>query len=151
MSKGNNSDVLMLGALAVGAYVLLRSRTAMAGTPRAVMVPRTSGVNMGTGGFFPSNSGRVLNVTGSPDVTMAGGYSNGSTGSFFSDITAYDNANASVASQISGDMALGLGAVPVNYDWSQWNTKQSSVFSLPDLTNSNQNYYSGFDNPANYG
>jgi hypothetical protein len=149
MSKGNN-DVLMLGALAVGAFVLLRSSGAMAAT-RAVLVPKTSGTALGSGGFFPSNTGRVLNVTGSPDVVAAGGYSNGSTGSFFSDITAYDNANAAVASQISTDLMLGGGAVPVNYDWSQWGTKQSSQFSLPDLTNGNQNAYGGFDNPANYG
>jgi hypothetical protein len=149
MSKGN-SDVVMLGALALGAFVLLRSRTATAGT-RAVLVPRTGGTAMGSGGFFPSNSGRVLNVTGSPDVTMAGGYSNGSTGSFFSDITAYDNANAAVASQVGTDLMLGGGAVPVNYDWSQWNSRNTSQFTLPDLTNSNQNAYSGFDNPANYG
>lgn len=149
MSKGNN-DVVMLAGLALGAFVLLRSRTATA-APRTVLVPRTSGTSLGNGGFFPSNSGRVLNVTGSPDVVAAGGFSNGSTGSFFSDITAYDNANAAVASQVGTDLMLGGGAVPVNYDWSQWNTKQSSTFSLPDLTNSNQNAYGGFDNPANYG
>lgn len=148
MSKGN-SDVLMLGALAVGAFVLLRSRGAVAGT-RSVLVPRTTVGGLSNSGLFP-NAGRVVGVTGSPDVVAAGGYSNGSTGSFFSDITAYDNANAAVASQVGTDMLLGGGAVPVNYDWSQWNTKQSSLFSLPDLTNSNQNAYSGFDNPANYG
>ncbi|TFE36539.1 hypothetical protein E2553_43205 [Paraburkholderia dipogonis] len=147
MSKGGNSDVLMLGALAVGAYVLLRSRTAMATT---VAQPRTVLGGLSNNGLFPS-AGAVRNVTGSPDVVAAGGYSNGSTGSFFSDITAYDNANASVASQVGTDLMLGGGAVPVNYDWSQWNTKQSSQFTLPDLTNSNQNAYGGFDNPNNYG
>lgn len=143
MSKGNN-DVMMLGALALGAFVLLRKRTATAQT-RTVATPRTT-----LGGLFP-NAGRVLNVTGSPDVVAAGGYSNGSTGSFFSDISAYDNANAAVANQVSTDMLLGGGAVPVNYDWSQWNSKPTSTFTLPDLTNSNQNAYSGFDNPNNYG
>lgn len=150
MSKGD-SDVIMLGALALGAFVLLRSRTATAGT-RAVLVPRQGNpAGMVGGGFFPGNTGRVTNVTGSPDVVAAGGYSNGSTGTFFSDISAYDNANAAVASQVGTDLLLGGGAVPVNYDWSQWNSKQTSQFVLPDLTNSNQNAYSGFDNPNNYG
>jgi hypothetical protein len=150
MSKGNN-DIVILGVLAVGAFMVLRSGGAMAATRGVLMPAKTSGMSVGNGGFFPSNSGRVLNVTGSPDVVAAGGYSNGSTGSFFSDITAYDNANAAVASQISTDLMLGGGAVPVNYDWSQWGTKQSSQFSLPDLSNGNQNAYGGFDNPNNYG
>lgn len=142
-----NNDVVMLGALALGAFVLLRSRTA--GT-RTVAVPRQSLGGLSNRGLFPS-VGRVTNVTGSPDVVAAGGYSNGSTGTFFSDITAYDNANAAVASQVGTDMLLGGGAVPVNYDWSQWNSRPNSQFTLPDLTNTNQNAYSGFDNPANYG
>ncbi|MFB9125933.1 hypothetical protein E2553_33180 [Paraburkholderia dipogonis] len=149
MSKGGNSDVLMLGALAVGAYMVLRSRTVMA-APRTVTQPRTVLGGLSNGGLFPS-AGAVRNVTGSPDVVASGGYSNGSTGSFFSDITSYDNANAAVASQISADLMLGGGAVPVNYDWSQWNSRNTSQFTLPDLTNSNQNAYGGFDNPANYG
>ncbi|WP_028214721.1 hypothetical protein [Paraburkholderia mimosarum] len=150
MSKGNN-DALMLGALALGAFVLLRSRTASAMTaaPRTVLVPRTVGGVSNSGSY--AGAGRVLNVTGSPDVVAAGGYSNGSTGSFFSDIAAYDNANAAVASQVGTDLLLGGGAVPVNYDWSQWNARQTSTFTLPDLTNANQNAYAGFDNPQNYG
>jgi hypothetical protein len=160
MSKKAGNDVLLLGALAVGAlFFVSRARTAYAAgtTPRFGFGPQRIGNvgGMSNGGFTGlmtgSLLGSMLRGSASPDVVLTGGSTGGSTGTFFSDIAANDNANAEVQSQIGTDLLLGGGAVPVNYNWNQWGNTATSTFSLPDLTNPMQDAYAGFDNPANYG
>jgi len=159
MSKKAGNDVLLLGALAVGAlFVVSRTRAAsLAGTtPRFGLGPQRVGNvgGMSNGGFTGlmtgSLLGSMLRGSSSPDLLQAGA-TGGSTGTFFSDIAANDNANAAVQSQVGTDMLLGGGAVPVNYNWNQWGNTSTSQFTLPDLTNPMQDAYAGFDNPDNYG
>jgi hypothetical protein len=160
MSKASGqSDVLLLGALAVGALFLVgRARSAYAAgtTPRFGFGPQRVGNvgGMSNGGFTGlmtgSLLGSMLRGSASPDLLQAGA-TGGSTGTFFSDIAANDNANAAVQSQVGTDLLLGGGAVPVNVNWGQWGNQSSSQFTMPDLTNPMQDAYAGFDNPANYG
>ena len=163
MSKSGGNDILLLGALAVGAVFFMgRSRNLGAsntellnsvlgrGPAYSRNVPgQANNVAMGAAGGAMLGS---IMKTGSPDVVASGGYTGGGI-PLFSDIGAYDNATQGVQSAISGDIAAGAG-IPVNYNWSQWMGQvggAQSQFYLPDQTDPNQNPYAGFDNPNNYG
>ena len=164
MSKANGgNDLLMLGALAVGAMFFM-SRSRVAGTTASPLralfggtgLARNVGGTSGNAGFLAGAAGGLVGSitrTGSPDVVASGGYTGGGMNGVFSDISSYDNATQAVRSNISGDIAAGAG-IPVNYNWSQWLGSvggAQSQFYLPDQTNPMQNPYAGFDNPDNYG
>lgn len=126
MSKGN-SDVLLIGALAVGAmFIMSRSRTAMArpvtGLTQPVRIGNTAG--MPWGGFTGASTGRVIgSIVGgsqSPDIVANGSTTGGATvwPGGFNFTAALGNASDAVAQDVSGGMYTDPTSIP--YDWSQW-------------------------------
>ena len=153
MSK-NNTDVLLIGGLAIAAvYMMSRARTSTATGSAGLARPvrSTGGLPWG---FTGLPTGRVINaITGgsnSPDL-VAGATPGGSTGGFFSSIVADDNANGTVQAQYVPALSGPVGLTPNNPNWLASVSTSPTVFTMPDLLNPMQNAYAGFDNPDNYG
>ncbi|WP_175751521.1 hypothetical protein [Burkholderia ambifaria] len=151
MSK-NNTDVLLIGGLALAAVFMMgRTRTAAAQQPAARPVRATGGLPWG---FTGLPTGRVLNaITGgsnSPDL-VAGAAPGGSTGGFFSAIVADDNATGTVQAQYVPTLSGPVGLLPNDPRWAASVSASPIVFQMTDLLNPMQNAYAGFDNPDNYG
>lgn len=127
--NGGGGDILLLGAVGLVAFMMMRhSSAAVVNQPIAQARGNVPGA---AAGFFNATGAmlRGLIGTGSPDVVLGGGYTNGSTGGF--DVSsALLNATSAVGGQVAADTAAGAG-VTAPYDWSQWAQGATDLFTLP--------------------